>query len=124
MDKTALLMKLRAAQRTLDEVMGAVLALEDTPPPPPPAPQQSKYDERWVTAKQLVEHLHISESTLYVWIGKGLLPPGESYGPKSKRWKLSEIDTWRASHQGDDAHERERKGRRYRGYRSPVPQCV
>ena len=124
MDKTALLMKLRAAQRTLDEVMGAVLAMEDVPPPVPQVAKQSQDAEPCLTAKQLMGHLHISESTFYLWIEKGLLPPGEAWGPKSKRWKLSEVDAWRASCQADHSRVHERKGRRRHGYLSQVPQCV
>ena len=124
MDKTALLMKLRAAQRTLDEVMGAVLAMEDVPPPAPPVKEQSQETEPCFTAKQLMKHLHISESTFYLWIEKGLLPPGEAWGPKSKRWKLSEIDAWRASCQTNNARVHERKVGRHRGYLSQVAQCV
>ena len=54
------------------------------------APPQ-EHIEQWLNIKQVMEYIGVSHSTLYHWMRDGTFPKGELLGPKSRRWRLSEI---------------------------------
>ena len=98
MNKTELLSRIRGLQRELDGLMDAVIAMEDEKPDQP-VPIKPVSNDGWMTAKQTCKCLKISETTFYEYIRQGLLPPGFEVGPKSKRWRMSDIEAWkRAKH--------------------------
>ena len=99
-DKAALLASIRTFRQEvlkeldrLEDVVMSVAALvsEETP-----ATVQAGNDD-WMTVKQVCEELNISDSTFYAWINAGLLPEGVAFGPRSKRWKMSDIRAWQKS---------------------------
>ena len=92
--------------------MDMVIAMEDTEPQPVQVKQDSPDD--WMTAKQTCKCLKISETTFYEYIRQGLLPPGMEFGPRSKRWKMSEIRAWREAKQNPAGEAPRRRGRRSR----------
>lgn len=120
MDKTALLMKLRAAQRTLDEVMGAVLAMEDTLSVLPQSQAQTPQDmEPLLDIKQVADHFSVKKNTIYDWIREGDFPKGFYIRPREQRWNQSDIETWITSKRGCDTHYSERTSHKTR--RRPTP---
>lgn len=114
LDKSALLTRIRTLQRELDSLVDIVLALEVSEPEQD-QPQQNMEGETWMTAKQICKHYKISSSTFYGWVRDGFVSPGISFGPRSKRWKLSELEAWEASRRTNNAEERQnttnRRGR-------------
>ena len=94
MNKTELLSRIRGLQRELDGLVDAVIAMEDEKPEQS-APVKQVINEGWMTAKQTCKCLKISETTFYEYIRQGLLPPGFEVGPKSKRWRMSDIEAWK-----------------------------
>lgn len=109
MDKSLLLGKIRNLQREIDGLMDIVIAMDDSEPQPVQVQQVNPDD--WMTAKQTCKCLKISESTFYEYIRQGLLPPGMEFGPRSKRWKMSEIRAWREAKHSVCEAPRKRRGR-------------
>ena len=99
-DKAALLASIRSFRqevlKELDRLEDAVMSLADLASEETPAMVQSDDDEL-MTVKQVCEKLNISDSTFYAWINAGLLPEGVAFGPRSKRWKMSDIRAWQKS---------------------------
>lgn len=100
LDKSALLAHIRSLQRELDGLMDIVIAWDETQPEQITPVQTTEQDD-WMTAKQTCKCLKISETTFYEYVKAGLLPPGFAFGPKSKRWRMSDILSWQNSKQND-----------------------
>ena len=92
MNKSELLAYIRKLQREIDGLIDAVIAMEDSEPEQTVKIQTE--NDGWLTVKQVCMELHISDSTFYEWLNQGLLPPGLEFGPRSKRWKMSDIRAW------------------------------
>ena len=93
MKKSDFLTRIRAVQKDLDELVDLVLSLDDISETQPQVIRNN--DDDWLTVAQVCRELHISGSTFYEWLNEGLLPPGLEFGPRSKRWKISDIRAWR-----------------------------
>lgn len=96
MNKSELLAHIRTLQRELDSLVDMVIAMEDEPQP---VQVQQVGTDGWMTAKQTCRCLKISETTFYEYIRQGLLPPGLEFGPRSKRWRMSDIEAWKSAKQ-------------------------
>ena len=122
-DKAALLECIRSFRKEvlseLDRLEDAVMSLADLVSEETPATVQSDNDS-WMTAKQVCEELHISDSTFYGWLNAGLLPEGIAFGARSKRWRMSDIRAWQKSKNHHDAVERPKTTVRRRGRVSRV----
>ena len=94
----------------LDRFEDALLSLGDSQAVQPLQTQQVSNDD-WMTAKQTCECLKISETTFYEYIKQGLLPPGFEVGPKSKRWRISDIEAWKQAKQITVPEAPRRRGR-------------
>ena len=57
----------------------------------------SQDKDSWLTVQEVCKVLKISDATFYKYLNEGLLPPGFEFGPRSKRWKLSDIEAWQSS---------------------------
>lgn len=110
MNKMELLSRIRGLQKELDGLMDAVIAMEDEKPEHP-ASVQPVSNDGWMTAKQTCRCLKISETTFYEYIRQGLLPPGLEFGPKSKRWRMSDIEAWKQTKQIPVCEAPRRRGR-------------
>ena len=113
MNKSELLTRIRNLQREVDSLIDIVIAMEDTRPEQPVQTQQVAND-CWMTVKQVCEFLNISQTTFYEGIKNGLLPPGFAFGPKTKRWRISDIRAWQESkktHYEEVPAQRKRRGR-------------
>ena len=53
---------------------------------------QSGPTEEFLTAKEVMAHLKISEPTFYRYLKEGIIPEGIKIGKKSRRWKLKDIE--------------------------------
>lgn len=99
-DRSAVLAAIRSFRAEvlseLDRFEDAVMSMIDDRIPEPPSGSEAGNDE-WMTAKRVCEELNILDSTFYSWINAGLLPEGVAFGPRSKRWKMSDIRTWQKS---------------------------
>ena len=94
----------------LDRFEDALLSLGDSQAVQPVQTKQVSNDD-WMTAKQTCECLKISETTFYEYIRQGLLPPGFEVGPKSKRWRMSDIEAWKQAKQITVIEAPRRRGR-------------
>ena len=112
MKKSELLASVRNLQREVDSLMDIVIAMDDTEPQQPVKLQS---DDGWMTAKQTYECLKISGSTFYEYIKQGLLPEGIAFGPRSKRWRMSDIRAWQKGRNHQDTVERFKTTARKRG---------
>lgn len=121
-DKAALLASIRLFRqevlKELDRLEDAVMSVADLVSEETPAAVQAGNDD-WMTVKQVCEELNISDSTFYAWINAGLLPGGVAFGPRSKRWKMSDIRAWQKS-KNQDAEEQPKNTVRRRGRVSRV----
>lgn len=121
-DKAALLASIRSFRqevlKELDRLEDVVMSVADLVSEETPATVQTDKDD-WMTAKQVCEELNISDSTFYAWINAGLLPEGVAFGPRSKRWKMSDIRAWQKSKK-HDAEEQPKTITRRRGRVSRV----
>lgn len=99
-DKAALLASIRSFRqevlKELDRLEDVVMSVADLVSEETPAAVQTDNDD-WMTVKQVCEELNISDSTFYAWVNAGLLPEGVAFGPRSKRWKMSDIRAWQKS---------------------------
>ena len=119
-DKVAVLVGIRTFRaeilKELDRLEDVVMSLadsvsEETTP--------AIDNDDWMTAKRVCEELNISDSTFYTWINAGLLPEGVAFGPRSKRWKMSDIQAWRKS-KNHDAEKQPKSTIRRRGRPSKI----
>lgn len=92
MNKSELLAHVMTLRREIDGLMDMVIAMEDIQPEH--SVKIEPENDGWLTVAQVCKELHISDSTFYEWLNQGLLPPGLEFGPRSKRWKMSEIRAW------------------------------
>lgn len=120
-DKTALLASIRTFRQEvlsiLDRFEEELVSLGD--PQPEQTTTAQTDNDNWMTAKQVCDELNISDSTFYAWINAGLLPGGVAFGPRSKRWKMSDIRAWQKS-KNQDAEEQPKTITRRRGRVSRV----
>ena len=108
MDKSSLLAHIRTLQREIDGLMDIVIAMEDTVPQPTHFQQENS--DGWLTIRQVCEFLNISQTTFYEGVRKGIFPKGFAFGPKTIRWRISDIKAWQASKQ--DRREATEPGKR------------
>ena len=103
-DKAALLASIRTFRqevlKELDRLEDVVMSVADLVSEETSATVQADNDD-WMTVKQVCDELNISDSTFYAWINAGLLPEGVAFGPRSKRWKMSDIRAWQKSKKHD-----------------------
>ena len=97
-DKTALLACIRSFRREvmnkLDYLEDELIRLGDAQNEQPVQIQDS---DAWMTAKEVCACLKISTTSFYDYIRDGMLPEGVAFGPRSKRWKMSDIQAWQKS---------------------------
>ena len=92
----------------LDRLEDALISLGDEQPQQTMSVQNDNDD--WLTVTQVCECLNISQTTFYEAVRNGILPPGNSFGPKTKRWRISEIRAWQASlNKPDERHTPQKK---------------
>ena len=73
-------------------VKGLLPDAEPIPPTPPPFNPNTRY----LTAAQLAERYGVTRVSIYDWIKRGILPPGEIVGVRRRRWRsdLIEAHDW------------------------------
>ena len=79
-------------RRELDEAVDMFIAFKEAQATRPISVQPDTGSEAYMTANQICQHYKISKSTFYGWVRDGIISNGISFGPRSKRWKLSEIE--------------------------------
>ena len=109
-DKSELLARIRAIQKELELMLDMVIALDDSPQP---VQIQENDSDDWLTVREVCRRMSISQTTFYEAVKNGLLPPGFAFGPKTKRWRMSDIRAWQASKQNrNDSSERQNTRKR------------
>lgn len=64
------------------------------PPQPRPAPKEVLGDV-YISAVEVCRKIGgIGKSTLYLWIKKGIFPPGTRVGPRRTAWSTATVDQW------------------------------
>ncbi len=64
------------------------------PPLPRPAPKEVLGDV-YISAVEVCRKIGgIGKSTLYLWIKKGIFPPGTRVGPRRTAWSTATVDQW------------------------------
>ena len=64
------------------------------PPQPRPAPRDVLGDV-YISAVEVCRKIGgIGKSTLYLWIKKGIFPPGTRIGPRRTAWSTATVDQW------------------------------
>ena len=115
MDKMTLLMELRSVQKTLnasiDSMMEKVMAMDDTPAPVSEA--VGGRADGVFNAKMSMSYLGVSSTKFYEGIRQGVIPPGnDSLGPRSKRWRQSELDACLAARRKEEKNDSTKKAGR------------
>ena len=57
--------------------------------------------ERYMTRKQLADHMGVSLTTIDRWVAAGM--PSETWGLRARRFRPSIAIAWVRAHAGDDA---------------------
>ena len=100
--QSEMLSLIRDLRRGIDSMSQKLNALEDSlfqlAKPYEAKPEEFNHDkEAWLTVREVCEALKISQATFYEYVKNGLFPTGFEFGPRSKRWKLSDIEAWQKS---------------------------
>lgn len=82
----------RAAREMVDVLEGALFEMEEGRAAIDAAPPETTRSGELLTAREAQERLKVSASTFYDWIRKGRLPEGRAFGPRTRRWKVSELE--------------------------------
>ncbi|MBQ7154981.1 MAG: hypothetical protein IJR85_05445 [Synergistaceae bacterium] len=110
MNKSSLLEHIRTFRHQvmceLDRLEDALVSLGDSQPEQTAQDAVPEAASDWLTAGEVCKCLKIGQSTFYDHIKAGLLPEGVEFGPRSKRWRMSDI----LAHQ-HRAEKRPRRGR-------------
>ena len=94
--KTAQLQaKINVALKILTEVSSELINFSTPPVQPESKPIKINLPEEMLSAKEVQRIMKISQSTFYGWIKCGVIPPGQEWGKKVKRWKRSVIESVR-----------------------------
>ena len=93
-NKSELLLLIRNMNNKFEKLFDFVANFEETKPE---IIQVSQDKDSWLNVQEVCKVLKISDATFYKYLNEGLLPPGFEFGPRSKRWKLSEIEAWQSS---------------------------
>lgn len=109
MKKSELLERVRKVQRELNDILDAVLALDDETDHAG-IPENEDYEE-WLTQKEVCQRLKISASTFYEAVRTGIFPKGLAITERNKRWRLSDILAHQNSNQNDTLKRRGRVSR-------------
>ena len=118
-DLSTILLHIRAAQRKyddsrreldegrreLDEAIDIFIAYEKSMST---SRESVPASEDYMTARQICGHYKISPSTFYGWVREGIISQGIAFGPRSKRWKLSEVEAWVNPEQNQEVKRRGR----------------
>ena len=116
MNRSTLLEHIRTLQREVDSLMDIVIAMEDSELQPTQCQQgqqgqQEASSDRWLNVRQVCEFLNISQTTFYEGIRNGVFPKGNVFGPKTIRWRISDIKAWLALKREESAEPAKRRGR-------------
>lgn len=55
------------------------------------AAERPREEDEYLTLEDVTKRYKVSEATIYRWIKVGIFPKGQLYGPRSRRWKKSEL---------------------------------
>ena len=97
MTKSEIFAQIRALRQSASDMNQKINQLEDLISrlsEPYPEVNQGKDKDEWLTAKETCKALKISMTTFYRLIQDGSLPEGFEFSPRSKRWRLSDIEAW------------------------------
>ena len=97
-NKTALLTRITALRKELDELFDFVISIEEAQPVQA-TPISSNEPDLWLTPKQVCKHLNIAYTTFFEWVRQGKLPPRREFSSKAKRWRISDIKAWQEGRQ-------------------------
>jgi prophage regulatory protein len=53
-------------------------------------------ENRFLTDLQVADRYAVSRPTVWRWVREGHLPPPESIGPNTRRWRIATLDEWDA----------------------------
>ena len=112
-NKSELLLLVRNTQLEInskfEKLFDLIANFQETQPEPVIINSQDK--DSWLTVKEVCKALKISGSTFYEYVKEGLLPPGCEFGPRSKRWKLSDIEAWQSKSTANQQQKKRRVSR-------------
>jgi len=60
-------------------------------------------EQKFITDLQVAERYAISRPSVWRWVRLGHLPPPESIGPNTRRWRIDTLDKWDARRAEDAA---------------------
>lgn len=91
-EKAQLRMRMRALKEQVDILSGLIEAIPEPKEPVKFDLRPPEMRDEYFTAAEAQEFLRTKPSTFYEWIRKGRLPKGQLFGPKSPRWKRSDLE--------------------------------
>jgi prophage regulatory protein len=54
----------------------------------------STQEKLYFTDREVAARYEVSRPTIWRWLRMGHLPPPETIGPNTKRWKLATLEDW------------------------------
>lgn len=93
-EKAQLLQRIRALREQVDILTGLIEAIPEPKEPVRFDLRPSEMRVEYLNPRQVQELLGIGESTFYIWLKEGRLPKGQQWGPRSRRWRSDELETY------------------------------
>lgn len=90
--KVGLFEAVAALRAQVDELTRLLLDLEPDPPDPPIREIKGDDSQEYYDVRQLAARYGVSVSTLYRWVREGRFPEGHAWGPRTRRWKRTELE--------------------------------
>ena len=56
--------------------------------------------KKYLRERHVCIRYDFGKSTLYRWIAEGRFPAGTKFGPRMRRWDLTELEAWEAQQNG------------------------
>lgn len=90
MSAAALIDHIRAELDVLAEILQKT---EEAAPPLAPSRREGDgLEAEYLTVQDLAERYKVSPATIYRWAREGRFPPGQYWGPRTRRWKRTELE--------------------------------
>ncbi|MBQ7315545.1 MAG: helix-turn-helix domain-containing protein [Clostridia bacterium] len=90
--KAELFEAMQALRAQVDELARMLLELEPETPVSPPVVMEGEDKQEYYSVRQLANRYGVSVSTLYRWVREGRFPAGHAWGPRTRRWKRTELE--------------------------------
>jgi len=55
-------------------------------------PMAAEPEAEYMSVQAVAEKLGVTPATIYRWARTGVIPPGKQWGPRTRRWRASDLE--------------------------------